>query len=117
MTNYLSIIAFSIITLATPKAYAQQMNLQLAPNGSKVMTNHFSWTLSAHCVIKTNAKHKIRFSVQDNTCVVNGKNLAVGQATSMLVQNDDSISVSAEPGTQVTLQNLGTDPVQATCST
>lgn len=117
MTNYLSIIALSIITFATPKAYAQQMNLQLPPNGSKVMTNHFSWTLSANCVIKTKAKHKIRFSVQDNNCVVNGKNLTIGQATSMVVANDDSISVSAEPGTQVTLQNMGADPVQATCST
>ena len=113
MYNYLSIIAFTIMTLATPKVYAQQMSLQLAPNGSKVMTNHFVWTLNATCIIKTKAKNKIRVSVLDNKGAVNGKNLAIGQATYMVVQNHDSISVSAEPGTEVTLQNMSNDPVQA----
>ncbi len=117
MYNYLNIIAFSIMLLATPKVYAQQMSLQLAPNGSRVMTNHFAWTLSATCIIKTKSKNKIRLSVLDNKGAVNGKNLVIGQATSMVVQNQDSISVSAEPGAKITLQNLGADSVQATCST
>jgi hypothetical protein len=103
--------------LTTPKVYAQQMHVQLAPNGSKVMTNHFSWTLNANCVVKTKTKNKIRVSVTDNKGVVNGRNLKTGQATSMVVQNDDSISVSADPGTIVTLENMSDDPVQATCST
>ena len=117
MYNYLSIIGFTILTLATPKVYAQQMNLQLAPNGSKVVTNHFAWTLSATCVIKTNTKNKIRVGVLDNNGAVNGKHLATGQTTSMVVQNHESISVSAEPGTKVTLQNMSNEPFQATCST
>jgi thioredoxin reductase len=119
MYNYLSVFAFSIMLLTAPKVYAHQMSLQLAPNGSRVMTNHFGWTFNATCIIKTRtkSKNKIRLSVQDNKGSVNGKNLAVGQATSMDVQNQDSISVSAEPGTRITLQNLSNDPVQATCST
>lgn len=116
MYNYLSIIALTVLTLATPKVYAQQMNLQLAANGSKVVTNHFAWTLNATCVIQTKSKNKIRVSVLDNKGMVNGKNLATGQTTSMVVQNHDTISVSAEPGTKITLQNMGSDPVQATCS-
>ena len=83
------------------------------------MTNHFGWTLNATCVINTNtkAKNKIRLSVLDNKCAVNGKHLGVGQSTSMTVENHEAISVAAEPGTQVTLQNLSNDPIQATCST
>ena len=45
------------------------------------------------------------------------KNLKTGQATSMVVKNNDSISVSAEPDTEITLENLSDDPIQATCST
>ncbi len=117
MRNYLSTILLTIATLASPTVYAQQMNLELAPNGSKVVTNHFGWTLNATCTIKTKASNKIRVSVLDHNGMVNGQNLAIGQSKSVIVHNNDNISVSAEPGTQVTLQNLSNDPVQATCAT
>lgn len=117
MSNYLSMITLSIMLLTTSKVYAQQMSLQLAAKGSTVMTNHFGWALSANCIIKTKSKNKIRLSVLNNKGAVNGKQMATGQATSMVVQDQDSISVSAEPGTSIGLRNLGNDPVQATCST
>lgn len=117
MPHYLRIIGLSLLTLVTQPVYAQQMELKLAPNGSKIVTNHFAWTLSATCVINTKTKHTIRVSILDNSGVVNGKSLATGQTTSMVVQNHDSISVSAEPGTKITLQNMSNDPIQASCST
>ena len=117
MPNYLNTIVMSILIFATSNGYAQQMSLNLPPNASKIVTNHYGWTLSATCTIQTKAKNKIRVSMLDNTGTVNGKTLAVGQATSIVVQNHDSISVSAEPGTQITLQNLSDDPVQASCAT
>ncbi len=115
MYKYLSLTALTIMILATPKVYAHSISLQLAANGTKSVTNHFGRTLSATCKIQTKSQHKIRVSVSENCGSVNGKNLKSGQARSVMVHNDDSISVSAEPGTQVTLENLGDDPVQATC--
>ena len=117
MHNYLSALFLTILVFTTSNAYAQQISLNLAPNASKMVTNHYAWTLSATCSIQTKAKNKIRVSVLDNTGSVNGKQLKSGQSTSVVVQNQDSISVSAEPGTQVTLQNMSNDSVQATCST
>lgn len=117
MHNFISAIVLTIFVFATSNAYAQQINLNLAPNASKKMTNHYSWTLSATCTVQTKATNKIRFSVLDNKGTVNGKNLNEGQTTSVVVKNNDSISVSAEPGTEVTLQNLSDDPIQATCAT
>jgi len=117
MHSYLSAIVLTIFVFATSNAYAQQISLNLAPNASKVVTNHYGWTLSATCTIQTKAANKIRVSVLDNKGAVNGKKLSAGQATSVLVHNHDSIVVSAEAGTQVTLQNLSNDPVQASCAT
>lgn len=117
MYNYLSMFAFTIMVLTSSNAYAQQLSLNLAPNGSKVMTNHFIWKLNATCTVKTKAQNKIRVSVLDNKGTVNGRNLAIGQATSVVVHNHDNISVSAEPGTTVTLENMSDDPIQAVCST
>ena len=118
-----SYIGVNIITLTlamlfgVPTVYAQQMNLELSPNASKVITNHYGWTLSATCTIQTTTKNTIRVSILDNKGTVNGRNLNVGQVMSLVVNNHDSLSVSAEPGTKVTLQNLSHESIQATCST
>lgn len=115
MQYYLGLVTLTVMTLVTPKVYAHQVNLKLAPKSSKVVTNHFGWTLNANCTIQAKSQNKIRFSVMDNKGTVNGSSLSSGQAKSVVVHNNDSISVSAEPGTTVTLENLGEDPVQATC--
>lgn len=117
MHNYISALVLTIMVFTTSNAYAQQISLNLAPNASKIVTNHYGWTLSATCSIQTKTKNKIRVTVQENTGTVNGKKLAIGQSTSVVVKNQDSIMVSAESGTQVTLQNLSNDPIQATCAT
>ena len=117
MQTCLNLIILTILTFASSNVYAQQMSIDLAPNASKKVTNHYGWTLNATCTIQTKSKNKIRISVLDNKGSVNGHHLAIGQSKSMLVHNNDCILVSAEPGTQVTLQNLGVDPIQATCAT
>lgn len=118
MQKYTTIIASTILVLlSTTSAYAQQMNLALAPNASKVITNHYGWTLNANCIIKNKEQNKIRVSILDHKGAVNGRNLDVGQTMSVVVHNHDNIAVSAEPGTKITLENLSADMVQATCST
>lgn len=118
MFKMFSPILFALFAMVVTQVYAQQVNLKLNPKASKVVTNHYSWTLEANCTIQANqAKNKILVSVLKNKGRVNGRNLANGQATSLVVHNNDNISVSAEPGAQVNLLNLGTSPVQAVCST
>ena len=67
--------------------------------------------------IQTKSQNKIVVSVLDHKGAVNGRNLSIGQVMSVVVHDHDTIAVSAEAGTRVTLQNMGTDPIQASCST
>ena len=71
------------------------------------------WTLNATCNIQ--GKSKILVSVVEKNCKVNGKHLKKGQATSVNIKNHESITVSAEPGTTVSLVNMGSDDVEAIC--
>ena len=118
MPNYFSITGLTFLAIfMCSNAHAQHMDVNLAPNASKVITNHTLWTLNATCTIQTKAQNKIVVSVLDHKGAVNGRNLSIGQVMSVVVHDHDTIAVSAEAGTRVTLQNMGTDPIQASCST
>jgi hypothetical protein len=112
-----SLTTLLALVLITSQAYAGKV-IKLSPKESKSLTNHSVWTVSATCSIKGGEnKNKIVVSVTENKGSVNGKNLSKGQKTSVNVKNNDSISVSADPGTTVNLVNLGTDSVEAVCFT
>lgn len=117
MFKTFSITVIACLGLFSFQSYAQQVNLKLTPKASKLITNHYAWTLNATCKIQANQPNKIRVSIIQNTGKVNGRALSQGQATSMIVRNNQNISVSAEPGAKVNLINLGEDTVQASCST
>ena len=117
MRTFLSLTALTFLAIMNTSVHAQQMNLKLAPNASKVITNSYVWTISATCSIETKGKNKLVVRILENDGAVNGKNLKTGQAMSVVVHNHDSLSVSASPSTKVTLQNKGDDSIQATCST
>ena len=112
-----SMLFLSLISLSS-FASAQQMDLKLAPNASKVITNSYVWTISAKCTIATKGKsNTLVVRIKEHGGDVNGKNLVSGQTLSVVVHNNDSLSVSADPSTTLTLQNKGIESVQATCST
>ena len=107
--------AVLVFGLISSPAYAGK-TIKLSSKESKSLTNHTLWTLNATCNIQgTKAKSKILVSVLENNCKVNGKKLTKGQATSVTVNNNETISVSAEPGTTVSLVNMGTESVEAVC--
>lgn len=109
------IAAFSLV-LTSSQAYAGKV-IKLSSKESKSLTNHGLWTLNATCNIQgKQAKSKILVSVLENNCKVNGKKLSKGQATAVTVKNNETISVSAEPGTTVSLVNMGSDSVEAVCA-
>ncbi len=111
-------IFFVIITLVATQTYAHKVDLKLMPKTSKLITNHYASTLTANCIIQTKeSKNKILVSVVENKGRINGKRLSKGQATSITVHNNQSISVSADAGAQVNLLNLGVDSVNAICYT
>ncbi len=120
MFNYVSssLVMFILTAFIAGPVQAHQVNLNLAPKGSKLIENNYLWVLNATCTIQCNKlKNKIMVRVVKNKGTVNGKNLSIGQVTSVIVHNNDSISVSAEPGAKVNIVNVGADSVQATCST
>ncbi len=109
-------VVLALVAMSS-QVYASNV-IKLSPNETKSMTNNYLWTLNATCSIKIKqTKSVILVSVLEHKGKVNGKNLAKGQATSVTVKNNESISVSAEPGTTVNIVNAGTDSVQAVCST
>lgn len=99
-------------------AYAQK-TIKLNPNETKLLTNNTLWTLNATCTVQNTkqTKSKIKISVLKNSGKVNGKNLSTGQTTMVTVNNNSSISVSAEAGTQINLMNLSSEGLQAVCYT
>ena len=108
--------ALFAFVLMSSQVYAQKV-MTLSPHESKSLTNSYLWTLNATCNIQGHQTNsKILVSVIENKCRVNGKTLSKGQATAVTVKNNQSISVSADPGTTVNLVNMGTDSVQAVCS-
>ena len=113
---YLSVIIL-IGCLSTP-LHAQK-TLKLSPNETKSLANNSLWTINATCTIQGTPKTKsrVRISVLKNKGKVNGRSLATGQATSITVKNNSSISVSADAGTQINLINLSSEGLQAVCST
>lgn len=97
---------------------AQNMNLDLKPKQDKVLNNSTLWTIHATCQIHGDSSKKtIKIKGVKNGGQVNGKNLAIGQATSLTVYTDKTVQVTAEPGAQVTIINMSDEPVQAVCST
>lgn len=106
------------VLIAFFAAATQAKTISLAPNESKSLANTSLFNVHATCTIQCTPKAlgKIKIRVLKNNGTVNGKNLSTGQATSLRVTNNSSISVSAESGTQVNLINLGDERVQAVCS-
>ena len=112
----LSVIAlFGILSLP---AYAQKV-IKLSPNQTKMLANNSLWTLNATCNIQgVSQKHtRIKISVLKNSGTINGKNLSSGQSTSLKVKQNSTVSVSAEAGTQIQLINVGSENLEAVCST
>ena len=108
--------AIFAFVLMSSQAFAGKV-IKLNSQESKSLTNHSLWTLNATCNIQgKNLKSKIRVHVLENNCKVNGKMLSKGQATSVTVKNNESIHVSAEPGTTVNLINLSNESVEAVCA-
>ncbi len=107
-----------LLAVLIQPAHAQSMDLTLAPHGSKLIENNFSFTLNANCVVhaKEEEKNTIRLHVLENNGSVNGKKLDKGQSTSVVIHGEKSLTVRAEPGTKVNIQNLGDSTVEATCS-
>lgn len=118
MTKTLTVCSFILVLFLSGTSYAMK-TLRLNPNESKQLTNSALWTVNATCVVQSanQAKNTIKISVLKNQGSVNGKNLNSGQATSLMVKNNDSISVSAQSGTQINLMNKSSQPLKAACST
>lgn len=117
MLRVIGLIIAAGMLLVSFQVDAQTMSLQLAANESKSITNNYMWTINATCSIETSDSiKKIHINVVKNHGKVNGKNLANGQSTSIQVHNKDNISVSADPGAKITLQNSSQESVKATCS-
>lgn len=105
-------------TLATTQIDAACLNLELAPKEHKVISNGTLWTIHATCQIQTSATKKtIQVGGLKSTSQVNGKSLSEGETTSMTVYDQKTIEVTAEPGAQVSITNMGADSVVAVCST
>jgi hypothetical protein len=111
----LAVVVF-FTAIASAPVYAGKI-IALNPQESKQLTNSSFFTINATCNIQsTKSNNKIRVSVLKNTGTVNGKKLNSGQGTSLSLIGNANISVTAEPGTQISLVNLGNEKIQATCT-
>lgn len=115
MIKHIKMTFVLIFFLISTPLLAQSVSMKLAPKGSKILTNHYFWTLNAQCTIQGGSKNKILVKALKSKSVINGRNLTDGQTAAFTVYNNDSFHVSAEAGAQVDLENLGNEQVQALC--
>lgn len=102
---------------ATQGLNAQNMNLDLKPNQDRVLNNSTLWTIHATCKIHGGTNKKtIKIKGTTNGSQINGKQIAVGKATSLTMYTDKTVDVIAEPGAQVTISNMSSEPLTAVCS-
>ena len=117
MKSILHLSVFVAIAAMSMQAHPQSMSVNLAPQQSKMLANSSPLTINATCTIQT--KHdaqKIQVHVHKNNSHVNGLMIHDGEQKTLKINNHDSISVSAEPGAEVTIVNQGEDSIQAVCS-
>jgi len=107
-----------LTTILIQPTHAQNMQISLKAHGSKLIENNYSFSLDATCTIHTDKEksNTIRLHVVKNSGIVNGRHLSKGQSTSVVVKGQEALSVHASPGSKVNIQNLGNNPIQATCS-
>ncbi|PJD93462.1 MAG: hypothetical protein CK426_08780 [Legionella sp.] len=91
--------------------------IHLNPSETKTLANDLLFTLNATCNVHSlpAKRSKIRIVMVKNKGVVNGHSLTSGQASSLMVTNNSSISVSADSGSQIHLTNLSADQLEAVC--
>ncbi|WP_115707397.1 hypothetical protein [Legionella sainthelensi] len=118
MNRTLTLSLFLIFELFCFQANAQKV-IKLSPNETKLLSNNTFWTLNATCIVQSihPKNSQIKINVLKNSGIINGKRLSTGQGTLIQVKSNSTLSVSAESGTQINLINLGTDELQAVCST
>lgn len=117
MIKQLKITLILVLFFLSSPLLAQSVSMKLAAKGSRVLTNHYFWTLNAQCTIQGGSKNKIIVKALKSSSKINGRNLTNGQTAAFTVFNNDSIHVTAEPGAQVDLENPGNEQVQALCVT
>ena len=115
MVKTFKILILVCIGLFSSHLLAKTLNLN--PNESRVLKNNTLWAINATCNIHTPDQNKILIQVMKNQGSINGQHLSQGQSKTMTLANNSSISVGAAPGTQINLTNMGTDHLQAVCST
>lgn len=116
MKNIHNVGLFFLACLLSTPLTSHGLDLKLAPKGSQVFENSYHMTVNATCKIQCHETDTIQIRMTTHQGSINGKSLSDGQTTSLSVHNNDSITVSAEPGAKVNLVNLGNGPVLANCS-
>lgn len=111
-------LKYALIPIAcvVSQVHAKHVDVMLAPNATKTVTNHYAWAVNATCNIQCDKQQKIKISVLNNDGSVNGEPLKEGHSKKVIVHGQEAIKVSAQPGTTVSLKNLGTGPVNASCN-
>ena len=93
------------------------MEYVLPVNEPQVFANPIIFTIKAVCTVTSeNESNLLSFSVLRKSGTFNGTKLLTGDSMSYIVHNDETISITALPGAQVELVNLGEQNIMATCS-
>ena len=118
-------IMCSALLLGTPTYAVKVQPLQLGMgieyifpiNEPQVLSNPIIFTIKAVCTITSNNESNLlSFSVLRKSGTFNGNKIMAGDSMSYVVHNDETISITALPGAQVELINLGEETMVATCS-
>lgn len=91
---------------------------ELPANAPQVFSNIFFWRIIADCVIiSENLGNPLSVTMLKKTGSINTTPLSTGDSIGLTVQQGQSFHVTAMPGAQVELVNLGNKLIKASCTT
>lgn len=117
MRKTIHIIIIACLIWIPTAANAKTINLSLSSHKSQTFTNDYLWTINATCTFHVNkGNDMIKISSINKNSSINGKNISAGHQTSINVKDQSNITVSAEPGAKVIIQNTSPENITANCS-
>ena len=89
----------------------------LPVNEPQLISNPFLWTIKAVCTIKSDDNDNfLSFKVTRKTGTLNGTKFSAGDSMKLSLHANEKIVITAVPGAEVELINVGTKLIRTECS-
>lgn len=93
-----------------------EINYTLEANTPLILSNPYLWTINATCIIQNKEDNNfLAFKVINYQCSLNNKVLFAGESRTIRLHPNETLYISALPGSEVELLNIGKQAIITKC--